>query len=91
MFSLIWRFDGRGGHATLAWRIRVDEDAEGRTVLTTRFGGRGSDAESRRRVLASWMLVEELARSHARRLARTIEDYAEEARATELTRLRVVV
>lgn len=89
-FRLTWRFDNQGRHATLDWRISVDEDAHGRSVLTSRLAARGSDAEARKRVLGSWLLVEELARGHASRLARAVEDYAEES-VVEAPRLRAVV
>jgi hypothetical protein len=39
--------------------------------------GRGSDEDARKRVLGGWLLVEEMARAHARRLA-GISRYAEE-------------
>ncbi len=74
-YSLIWRFGDDEGHARLDWLLGVDRDGAGRTVLTARLAARGSDAAARRRVLRSWSLVEELAAGHARRLARTLEDY----------------
>jgi hypothetical protein len=89
-FRLTWRFDDQGRHATVDWRISVDEDAWGGTVLTTRLAARSSDVEARERVLATWLLVEELARGHARRLARAVEDHAEES-VVEVPRLRAVV
>jgi tetratricopeptide (TPR) repeat protein len=46
----------------------------GRTVLTVKLSGRGSDSAARARVLASWTLLEELAQAHTRRLARTLDD-----------------
>jgi hypothetical protein len=87
-FSLIWRFDGNGSHARLDWRLRVDEDATGRAVLATKLAARGSDEPSRKRVLQSWLLVEELARGHVRRLGRMLEDYAEDDYVAEAPRLR---
>jgi hypothetical protein len=96
-YSLVWRFDRDGRRATLTWRITVTEDAAGRTVLATRLAARGSDDEARRRVFASWPLVEELARGHARRLARSLEDYVNEdaydaaPTVANAPRLRVVV
>jgi hypothetical protein len=74
-YSLVWRF-GAGGHARLDWRISVEPAAAGRTVLTVKLGARGSNEETARRLLRSWTLVEELAQAHTRRLARTLDDYA---------------
>ena len=45
-------------------------------MLTVKLAGRGSDAAARARVLAAWTLLEELAQAHTRRLARTLDDYA---------------
>jgi hypothetical protein len=88
VFSLIWRFDGSGRHARIDWRLRVGQDAAGRSVLAAKLGARGSDAHSRKRVLGSWLLVEELARGHVRRLGRMLEDYAEDDYVAEVPRLR---
>jgi hypothetical protein len=75
-YSLVWRFGNEGGSARFDWHFSVDRNAAGRTVLTVKLGGRGSDPDSRARVLSSWLLLEELAENHARRLARTLDDYA---------------
>jgi hypothetical protein len=75
MYSLVWRF-GAEGHARLDWRIGVEPSAGGRTVLTVKLGGRASNEDAARRLLRSWTLVEELAQAHTRRLARTLDDYA---------------
>jgi hypothetical protein len=86
-YSLIWRFGADGGTARLDWRLSVDSDAAGRTVLGVRLAGRGSDAAARNRVLSSWLLLEELAESHTRRLARTLDGYVNgDEQETELAR-----
>jgi hypothetical protein len=90
-FSLIWRFDRNGRHATLSWRVRVDEDGWGGSLVSLRLQARGSDAEARRRLLASWPLVETIAHQHARGLRRAVEGYAEESFEAEAPRLRAVV
>jgi hypothetical protein len=76
--SLIWRFGPDAGHARIDWRLTVEMDGAGRTMLSVEVGGRGSDPDARVRVLRAWLLVEELSRGHASRLARMVEDYAEE-------------
>jgi len=73
-YQLVWRFGADGGHAKLVWRLAVNTDGAGRTVLSVRLEGRGSDAKARSRMLSSWTVLEELAESHARRLARTVDD-----------------
>jgi hypothetical protein len=77
-YSLIWRFGLDAGHARIDWKLTVEMDGTGRTMLSVGVGGRGSDQDARVRVLRAWLLVEELSRGHAGRLARMIEDYAEE-------------
>lgn len=74
-YTLMWRF-GTGGHARIEWQIALDEDAARRTLLTVKLAGRGSDSIARARVLSAWTLLEELAQAHTRRLARTLDDYA---------------
>ena len=73
-YALVWRF--AEGHARLDWRITVDADGAGRTMLTVKLAARGSDPAARARTLAAWTLLEELAQAHTRRLARTLDDYA---------------
>ena len=73
-YTLVWRFPD--GYARLDWRIEVSSDGNGRTMLTLKLAGRGSDAAARARLLAAWTLLEELAQAHTRRLARTLDDYA---------------
>ena len=73
-YQLVWRFGADGGHAKLVWRLAVNTDGAGRTVLSVRLEGRGSDANARSRMLSSWTVLEELAESHSRRLARTVDD-----------------
>ena len=75
-YSLIWRFDAEGSRTRLDWRISVDADAAGSTFLTVRLCGRGTGETGKARTLASWTLLEELARGHAQRLGRTIGEYA---------------
>lgn len=77
-YRLVWRFGPKGGNAMIDWRFAVSADATGRATLTLKFAARGSDAAARSRVLASWTLLEELAQSHARSLAHTVEEYANE-------------
>ena len=77
-YSLIWRFGPDAGHARIDWKLAVETDGTGRPMLSVQVGGRGSDADARVRVLRSWLLVEELSKSHAGRLAQMVEDYAEE-------------
>jgi hypothetical protein len=91
-YTLVWRF-GSEGYGRFDWRIDVNRDSADRTVLSVRLGARGSTAEARTRVLRSWLLVEELAAGHARRLARMLEEYADEdAYETALSpQLRLVV
>jgi hypothetical protein len=74
-YRLVWRFGSNGESAMLDWRLSVERDAAGRTVLTVKLAGRGSDPAARARVLSSWMLLEELAESHTRRLARTVDEF----------------
>jgi len=74
-YQLVWRFGADGGHAKLVWRLSVHTDGAGRTVLGVRLEGRGSDTKARSRMLSSWTFLEELAESHARRLARTVDDF----------------
>jgi hypothetical protein len=76
--SMIWRFGPEAGHARIDWRLALDTDGVGRTTLSLEVGGRGSDAEARGRVLRAWLLVEQLSRSLTARLARMVDDYAEE-------------
>ena len=78
LFTLVWRFNGRGSHAILGSGVRVDEDAVGRSVLAVTITGRGSDSGARERVLAAWPIVEEIARGHFRRLGRSIEQWADD-------------
>ena len=40
-YQLIWRFGAGGETAKLVWRLSVDTDGAGRTVLSVRLGGRG--------------------------------------------------
>jgi hypothetical protein len=89
-YRLIWRFGAGAGHARVDWQLAVGADGAGETVLTVKLAGSGSDESARVRVLRSWLLVEELARSHARRLARMLDDYTEEAASAPMPRLRVV-
>lgn len=73
-YSLVWRLPR--GHARIDWRIEVSSDGNGRTMLTLKLTGRGSDAAARGRLLTAWTLLEELAQAHTRRLARMLDDYA---------------
>src|SRR4051794_34012076 len=73
-YTLVWRFPE--GNARLDWQIDVSDDGNGRTILAVKLAGRGCDAAARNRVLAAWTLLEELAQAHTRRLARTLDDYA---------------
>jgi hypothetical protein len=75
-YTMMWRFGSCREHARFDWHLAVDSDGAGRTVLTVKLSGRGSDPAARARVLASWTLLEELAQAHTRRLARTLDDYA---------------
>lgn len=91
-YCLIWRFGSDEGHARLDWGVSLNEDAAGRTVLTVRLAGRGSSPAARARMLSSWTLLEELAQAHTRRLARTLDDYADaDAYSAAPARLRAVV
>jgi hypothetical protein len=74
-YRLLWRFDADGRNVKLEWRVSVGSHGAGRTMLTVKLSGRGSDAAARRRALSSWTLLEELAAGHARRLARSVDDY----------------
>ena len=74
-YQLVWRFGADGGHAKLVWRLSVHTDGAGRTVLSVRLEGRASDTKARSRMLSSWTFLEELAESHAQRLARTVDDF----------------
>jgi hypothetical protein len=76
--SLIWRFGPDAGHARIDWTLAVETDGFGRPTLSIKVAGRGSDPDARVRVLRAWLLVEELSKGHAGRLARMVEDYAEE-------------
>ena len=77
-YQLIWRFGADGETAKLVWRLSVQTDGAGRTVLSVRLGGRGSNPAARAKMLSSWTLLEELADGHTRRLARTLDDYVNE-------------
>jgi hypothetical protein len=74
-YTLVWRF-GEDSNARLDWRLSLETDGSDRTTLTVRLGGRGGGKDGRARMLKSWSFVEELALAHARRLARTIGEYA---------------
>lgn len=88
-FDLVWRFDV-GLHARLTWRVRLDEDGSGRTLLSMTLAGRGNDPPSRDRLLASWPLIETLVAAQSRSLRRAVDDYLEELVESEAPRLRVV-
>ena len=88
--TLMWRFGPDAGHARIDWQLQVDTDGAGRTTVALDVRARGSDPEARVRVLRAWLLVEELSRSHAERLARMVEDYAEEEPAAPVVRLPAV-
>ena len=92
-YQLIWRFGAGGETAKLVWRLSVDTDGAGRTVLSVRLGGRGSNGAARAKMLSSWTLLEELADGHTRRLARTLDDYVNGDYEYEVSRpqLRAVV
>jgi hypothetical protein len=100
-YQLVWRFGADGGHAKLVWRLAVHTDGAGRTVLSMKLEGRGSDTKARARMLSSWTFLEELAENHAQRLARTLDDfvnadefddgYAIQQEPASLPRLRAVV
>jgi hypothetical protein len=75
-YRLIWRFGADGANALFDWHISVTANGAGRTAVTLELAGRGSDAAARARTLSSWTLLEELAQAHTRRLARTLDDYA---------------
>ncbi|MGE5273654.1 MAG: hypothetical protein ACM3QU_07820 [Verrucomicrobiota bacterium] len=78
--SLIWRFGPDAGHARFDWKVAVETDGNGGATLSLEVGGRGSDPDARVRVLRAWHLVEELSKGHTGRLARMVEDHAEEER-----------
>jgi len=75
-YRLIWRFGADGATALFDWHISVATNGAGRTAVTLELAGRGSDPAARARTLSSWTLLEELAQAHTRRLARTLDDYA---------------
>ena len=75
-YTMMWRFGSCREHARFDWHLAVGSDGAGRTVLTVKLSGRGSDPAARARMLTSWTLLEELAQAHTRRLARTLDDYA---------------
>jgi hypothetical protein len=75
-YRLIWRFGADGGKALFDWHISVTADGAGRTAVTLELAGRGDNPAARARTLSSWTLLEELAQAHTRRLARTLDDYA---------------
>lgn len=76
--SLIWRFGPDAGHARIDWKLAVEADGSGRSMLALNVGGRGSDPDARVRVLRAWLLVEELSKGHAGRLAQMVEEYEDE-------------
>jgi hypothetical protein len=76
-YSLIWRFGPDAGHARVDWKLAVESDGSGRPMLSLQVAGRGSDPDARVRVLRAWLLVEELSKGHAARLAQMVEDYDE--------------
>jgi hypothetical protein len=77
-YSLIWRFGPDAGHARIDWKLAVETDGSERPMLSLRVGGRGSDPDARVRVLRAWLLVDELSKGHAARLAQMVEDYEDE-------------
>jgi hypothetical protein len=77
-YSLVWRFGPDAGHARIDWKLAVETDGSGRPMLSLQVAGRGSDPDARLRVLRAWLLVEELSRVHAGRLAQMVEDFDEE-------------
>ena len=76
--SLIWRFGPDAGHARIDLKVAVETNGDGRAALSLEIGGRGSDPDARMRVLRAWLLVEELCKGHAGRLARMVEAYTED-------------
>jgi hypothetical protein len=74
-YRLLWRFGPDAGTARFDWTVSVGSNGAGRTVLTVKLSGRGSDPAARMRVLSSWTLLEELAERHTQRIARTVDDY----------------
>jgi hypothetical protein len=88
--SLIWRFGPDAGHARFDWNVAVETDGAGRTTLSLQVGGRGSDPDARVRVIRAWLLIEELTKGHAARLARMVDDYEEEPVAAPAPRLVAV-
>ena len=89
-YTLVWRFGRDQGHARLDWRLELDANGAGGTTLTLKVSARASDAAARARVLRAWLLVEELARGLAARLARMLEDYPAEDEYGEVPLLRAV-
>jgi hypothetical protein len=77
-FLLLWRFGTEPGEtAKVAWQSRLDQDGEGRTVLTITLRARGSDDRAGRRIALAWPVVETFAREHAQGLRRAIENSTE--------------
>jgi hypothetical protein len=74
-FSLLWRFGPPGQTARIGWRVRLDEDGAGRTVLTITVRGRASDGEAGKRIVAGWPIVETIALEHAKSLRRAVDEY----------------
>jgi hypothetical protein len=82
-FSLLWRFGPPGQTARIGWRVRLDEDGVGRTLLTIAVRARASDGEAGRRIVAGWPIVETIALEHAKSLRRAVDEYADDRLAAE--------
>jgi hypothetical protein len=74
-FGLLWRFGPLDQTATIAWRIRLNDDGAGGTELAVTISGRGGSAKAHERLMACWAIVETIALQHAKRLRRAIDEY----------------
>jgi hypothetical protein len=90
-FSLLWRFGPPGQTARIGWRVRLDEDGVGRTVLSIVIRGRASDGEAGKRIVAGWPLVETIALQHAKSLRRAVDEYTDDRFEAEAPRRRAVL
>jgi hypothetical protein len=74
--SLLWRFGPPDQTARIRWRIRLDEDCIGRTVLTIAIRAGASDNQAHQRLTTAWPIIETIAHEHAKRLRHALDEYA---------------
>jgi hypothetical protein len=74
-FSLLWRFGPPGQTARINWRLRLNENGAGRTLLTITTQAQASNSEAHARLAAGWPILETITLQHAKHLHHAIDDY----------------